>query len=349
MGENGLYAECVRYCSMRVRRLLLLVGIALACASGCQSGWVTNVQQSSDGKVIAFTDLRYGQLYVADSRGVRSLRNAINYVLSPDGNWLVTSVKPDSLWDRGEWFEDGDLLLLYDVKNDRIYSTPIPSTGRLNPARSATEVRLSATQPSIGFAGDGLPRIGVSIICFGPGSQLTYGPVSGFYWTWKPEDKSGVVWTKTPEASPAAAIPPSGITVPFDSYTQTIDKPDCIVAIPCDGWNAPTTVWIRPDGSTLELTRKNDSPGWCAVGVLLETVTLPFAVAVDLVFAVTSPDLAGEATRGSLFGAKLSFASAFESLRVDEEAVRQSLEQLRQRIAERRAAASSQPTTAPNK
>jgi hypothetical protein len=332
---------------MTRQSLLSFAALALVGTGGCQSGHVWGVQSSTDGKVIAFQD---GGLYVADSKGVRFLKDTHDYVLSPDGHWLVTTVKTGSFWDYGQWFEDGSLLLLFDLRTDKVYSTRVPIIEGSSEPRVPLTTPQPASQPSTSPASDESPVRAESIICFGPDPQLTYGPRAGYYWTWEPEDKSGVVWTKIPADFPTAAIPPGGITVAFDISAHVIKDPTFIVTLPCDGWNAPRSVWVRPDGSVVELSRMNHIPGYCAFFTPVVVVALPFAVVVDGVFLVCDPELTGEATRGVLFGQPhMYMKAAFKELEVDQGKLKEAQDELQRQIDQRRAAASSQPTTAPDR
>ena len=253
------------------------------------------------------------------------------YTLSPDGRWLAVLGSSE---DRDGWqIRRGGPLVLHDLVTRRRYSTKLPiwlSNIGDRAAKPATTAPAGAN-----IWDEARFKAGYPFVFFGPGPQLALGPALHAYWVWKPEDSSGVYWTKIPAACPAEVALPAGIPVPvFDRSTRE-GHPENIVQVPTDGQVALHTIWVRPDGSQMELVRKNDAPLWVSRAIVLSVIEVPIVAVEDVVLSAVLLQVPGVST---CFAACVIWQGALEDLGVDNDKVMDAREQLREEVERRRPA-----------
>lgn len=235
----------------------------LAVAAGCNSGRVDNPVFSDDGQVVVFGDSwGYEAVYVANSKGVQRVSNdRRNYALSRDGRYVLSlgglasksrvtiyeiptgkrydSKIPEEAFDRdqgcylligytGEVFIEPSPAVVFtlNARHWRVPVKPIPAT---LPSSEEATAKCRASQPVTPKLATTDPKI---------------------YLRWQP-GREWLVELKRPDEKYRAVLPPVDSA---DSKSQM----NPIVEFGCDGWNARRTIWVRPDGSTMELLRQND-------------------------------------------------------------------------------------------
>ena len=188
---------------------------------------------------LAFVDGIYPNIYVADNRSVRLVAfypsiypSSSPISISPDGNRVV-------------WFED--------LKKD---------SGRFG-TMGMFDTRTSISQRvAIPSNGGNLP---LSVL-FEPTSNVILSCNGGKILSWS----NNAGWHELTEL-PKDAVPNERLTkgeiVPIDNADYAGTEPFSVrhsrpplVEFACDGWNARRTVWVRPDGTVVELLRENDLP-----------------------------------------------------------------------------------------
>jgi hypothetical protein len=234
------------------RRVLpaFLLGFALSglggagCAPGINSGCVESPTLSDDGETLAFSDGE--NVYVADSKGVRHVAQANRYALSRSGRFVL-SIKATA------WIiQAGDVATLCDVGSGKQFSMTLPEAPDAWKAKHPSGAHdwpetfgfevFVEDAPAVVF---GLPAA--------EGKGTTDGALNSrmIYLRWQP----GGDWT-------SVARPPASLAARMHKHNVSLggreDLP--IVEFGCDGINARRTVWVRPDGSTLEVLRQNDVP-----------------------------------------------------------------------------------------
>ena len=200
--------------------------------TGCMSCGVVGDQFafSQDGRVLAFRDPAHGHLYVADSQGLRWVATSpLSFHLSRSGDRLM-------------WFEDwgapvpwpGTMAIHYVAeRRTRRVKTP-----------ELTGVSLETRGESYFF--DPAGAVVVQVKCYQQGNDPSARLVRLVKrFRWSPEDGWGDCAPPPAEWAPASRPPPTG-------------QETHLVELGPDGWNARRTVWVRPDGSTLEIARQND-------------------------------------------------------------------------------------------
>lgn len=229
-GRNRAKLGCVTLC------------VAAAGVCGCQSGRIGEIQIRQDGWVLAFRDSKYGTVYVANDRGVRRVGEG-DYVLSTDGTRfaLFKRTSGDVEWP-GYW--SGDELVLYHVPTGKcqrlLLPVDIPRVALIWAINRPVSVRAADREPSPLF-----PE-GVGVFFEGE-SGVTLGPLEGEYWRWS--ETAGWETAARPEAEKCLIVSPEG---------RGQEQRPFLVQLGPDGWNARRTVWIRPDGTSVELLRQND-------------------------------------------------------------------------------------------
>lgn len=237
--QNGRFRKLANAeCFIHLQRLAPLAGVLFLTA--CQSGRIGHTQFSADGTVVAFADAHYPAVYVADDRRVVKVGRG-SFLLSADGSLLVL-MDDDGMPGQWEGFECGAKLTLHHIASGKRLVTHIPfdlpgyllSERQIRPARGngterAHDMRFLSERFAVFFEG---------------GFQVTLGPVIEGYWSWAPN----VGWRISEQPSVAG------------QYVEDWLEPaaDVLIQRAPDGWNARRTVWIRPDGSTVELLRQND-------------------------------------------------------------------------------------------
>jgi hypothetical protein len=226
---------------------------------------------SDDGQVIAFSDRYYAQVCVADAKGVRKVADAQRFALSRDGRYVLTV---DST---SHSLQAGLPVTIREVAGGKSYHAVLPdappealfpSDHRAWPEEYPSEVfiepgpavvfslmsfreRSSAAATSPAGAMARLEAM-TKAAATPPASWKSTGPVeNAIYLRWQPDrpwqnvdrpnDQFRTVLQPIAAGSSPAALP--------------------IVEFGCDGWNPRRTVWVRPDGNTVELLRQNDAPG----------------------------------------------------------------------------------------
>jgi hypothetical protein len=230
----------------------LILGLVLSgpggagCGPGINSGRVQSPTLSDDGKTLAFFDCEYENVYVADAKGVRHVAQANRYALSRSGRYVL-SVKATAVV-----LQAGDAATLYDVRSGEQFSMTLPAApdawkndhpfGKHDwPETFGFEVFIEDA-PAVVF---GLPA------AEGKGNPDGALNTRMVYLRWQP----GGAWTSVVRPSAMLAAP---------MHTHNVvrggseDVP--IVEFGCDGINARRTVWVRPDGSDLEVLRQNNVP-----------------------------------------------------------------------------------------
>lgn len=235
-----------RRVSWRVKNRAILGRVALcvaaAGASGCQSGRIGEIQIRQDGWVLAFRDSKYETVYVADDRGVRRLSEG-DYVLSADGTRLALfkRISGDDEWP-GYW--SGDKLELWHLTTGKCQRlrlpVDIPRDALVRPADRPVSVDEADHEPSPLF-----PE-GVGVFFEGQ-SAITLGPLGGEYWHWS--ESVGWKTCVRPSTEKSLIVSPE---------RRGQEQRPFLIELGPDRWNARRTVWVRPDGTCVELLRQND-------------------------------------------------------------------------------------------
>ncbi len=310
-----------------MRSAVVLAAAVLAALSwGCQSGAVTGIQFSDDGNVVAFHDEMYQDVYVADERGVRRLQQRGEYVLSPDGRWLL--VMANSAYLFGLAHQTGDTLTLLEMASGRCHTTRLP----VNIPRNlvvAPEHRHPCAVDKVQEL-DALREAQQVAIWFGDEAAVTIGPIWDEYWCWHPGRSFDEEWSRVSAADWVGNQTPA-------SHSCLLNRGDAgyrwMALFPGDGWIAARTVWIRPDGSVLELSRKND-----ALLLFLYAVYGPVAEGIEFAGAAAMPAIAKPAAAVFLafLAAPSAWQYAFSSLSIDRRGCEIARDRLRTMIEERR-------------
>jgi hypothetical protein len=226
-----------------VKRPFSLLIFCLGALGGCQSGRVGQAQFSDDGSVLAFRDAERDTVYVADGRCVQGAGTG-DFLLSADGHLLlIIRRRPGTESSPG--YRAADHLRLRETATARWHDTSLPfdiPTGlipRYEVLRCAETKREAEPNP-FRFLQE------TTEVFFGAGPTVTFGPIEDEYWCWSPQ--SGWHLTARPDAP--------GLDIAAQ-VRRGVKQRRWLVQLGPDGWNARRTVWVRPDGSTLELLRQN--------------------------------------------------------------------------------------------
>ena len=329
--------------------LVTLAAAALAIAgTGCQSGHIGFHQFSTNGKVIAFEDSEYNKLYVADASGVKPLDKSGDFLLSPDGAWILMIRRQGRAPNLA--YRAGDELLLLDWRSGRNYTMLLPfnipqnlieEPGNRVP-RSVEKIRdpallAKAKRARVFFLGD---------------IEIIIGPIWDEYFHWgsaaKPDDR----WTRLSAKEVKNVLPPLSASRRISEASWGTAEP-CLVEVPSDGWTALHTTWVRPGGSTLELLRKNDAPLTilAACGGTIIAPVFAFAGTVHLMVSQPSFEMNQLMSRillpfdSTLFYWVFLWDHATHEIYIDREKLMMARDMLQQEI-KKRSAVSSKPTPA---
>jgi hypothetical protein len=170
-------------------------------------------------------------LFVADGSGVRCITAAFPwpfvFSLAPDGNRVI-------------WFDD--------LSRERYDTVPTPADSCL---RKMVVYSLDAGRSQkVAIPDDFHAAYNEYFVSFAPGGRIVIRGTShgrGRCLCWSEKDG----WRETTE-KPADSIVSKDIRAWEEASP---DNP--LVEYGRDGWNARRTVWVRPDGSVLEITRDN--------------------------------------------------------------------------------------------
>jgi hypothetical protein len=314
-----------------------LIPILMCPALGCQSGSVISVQTSRDGDVLVFQDAAYRTVYAASARGVQRLGEDGTFTLSPDGRWVLIFQQPSNTQWRGG-YSKGDRLTLVHLDTPEQYVTTLPfdipagllpGSGDHSPTASASSI-----------SDDGRPRDREAVkVCFGD-AEIHIGLIDETCWRWRPRLSLADAWDTRPatECHGARLGEANACILPDRYVTHDIDH-DHLVVLPSDGWNALRTVWVRPDGSSVELLRKNDAPLQFLIACVV-TVGAPVIGVVRLVDS-EADSIGGriDAAAGMVcLSIGFSCVAAWQSIEVDPESVKAAQAELRSLVADRQAA-----------
>ena len=323
----------------------------LTMTSGCSSGRIRNVQVSDDGRILAF---QYNQTwppggsiaYVVDSAGVQSTEIEAPFVLDPKGRWLLLLPCQAS----GVFGLDGRLVLL-SLETRTRYETRLPfdvSWDYINVAIRSSEYKSAET----GSAPSALQLSGVTVV-FKDRPEILIGPLppEDRYWRWDAQANWADEWRCiSPQEADDCRTPDHAVR--RITWGENYSLVDYTVEMPSDGFTALRTIWVRPDGSTLELTRKNDAP-FCflvAGGVTLlcggAALLSPFFGAAAALSGTESfPSATSSAFGTSGMFMCMCWGSAFADLEVDPQKLQQAREELRRKVEERRKPAAAKDET----
>jgi len=214
---------------------------------------------------------------IADQRGHRSIAqgNQCECWLSSDGQWVL--IAPNGIDGAGT------RLTLYEVATGRRLQSTLPDVPEIH---QWIRRPVEGNKPWITWEASPafLPSGGFVL-------RLTVGkrPTVSADWQrmfwhvqWSPDD-GWQSMRKRPAVQLIRAVKPryisSGDMFLGSEPGQPAPVPkEPLVVFPCDGPNAQRTIWIRPDGSTLEISRQDDAPGLFMLGV----ATLPVWPVVSL-------------------------------------------------------------------
>jgi hypothetical protein len=219
--------------------VVAVVALAAIAGSGCQSGIVDSPLFSADLQVIAFLDKWHPEVYVADARGCRDVGKANHFALSRNGNYVL------AIDARESWLSVGDTLTLYEVSTGRRFKTALPEVAKARDVEpDKWQWACRSPDPEV-FIMEDEPGV-----VFGLAVGKDAGPPDPkrVYFRWRPDGG----W-QTVER------PPERLVVQLRQHFARIPIQLLpIVEFGPDGLNARHAVWVRPDGSTVELLRNND-------------------------------------------------------------------------------------------
>jgi hypothetical protein len=252
-----------------------LVGLAsiivVGVISGCQSGIVGDAIFSKDRHVVAFTDENYPKVYLASGSQVwqactlpvDAFGNRRPFLLNPSGTHLLVIGKAGTI--------------LYDVakRNPQAISVPSPGPGPLllSPSGTPVVVTEGAISGPSAVAGKALVDIAFldeTGIAFG----VITAPLLGShedkkvweYWTWRESEG----WRKLP-ANP----PPFKGQWQAKHWNRQTAIPGILQLGP-EGGKPRRTVWLKDDGSVVELLRQNDLAANIPVAVVTSPLILTY-------------------------------------------------------------------------
>lgn len=252
------------FMNLMVRYVWLLLLVPAALAGGCMSGRADLAAISQDGRVLVFKDCH--GLYVVDGNRTRRLGFTLGQLyLSEDGDRLV-------------WFdglsEQHCSMVLYHPHEDRRDEVQLPGNER---SRYPDAVMFgSSGRLMLKFVVYPNPPPGSSVVPPTP-PDLSAGvhepppakPETRFY-CWSAKTR----WTRGDQ--PMKGFMPPAHTDGYYGFMgiapKRLDEPNDarefpLVEFGADGWNARRTVWVRPNGSVLEISRQNDILGKALVNI----------------------------------------------------------------------------------
>ena len=346
----------------RLRRQVLGFMPLAFVAAGCHSGHIKDAQVSDDGRVLVFRhddtwSSESSIPYIADSAGVRSTRMKGRFALDPKGRWLLVFPERELLN-----FRLGDCLTLTRLDTRRCYQTRLPFDVTQDEINAAGRCAQPDSADS-SSAAHSLQNFRLEVV-FKDLPEIMIGPFppEGRYWRWDAQANWADEWRCL--GAEAATEQYTSRSAPrlIAAAVGTRKSPDCLTEMPSDGLSAFRTIWIRSDGSTVEIARKSDAPMWLASVLIVDIVAWPatlieFALRplcqleIDLQpedapnqdpspLAVIDSLLAGFVL-GSLFHRQAAFADII----VFPDQLQQARETLRRKIDERRKAASAKDET----
>lgn len=250
----------------KITGTVILLGLLVS--TGCaQSGQIGFVCSSADGWILAFQDVVYHTIWVADRDTVRPVAKGIGdgLALSPDGRYVfvITHSDPERNFSGfGDQFELLDL-----TTGDR--------WGGIGP----WPTDVGRWHARLLFEPDGSFILWIDPEAY---SKVTEdGPATlpvDLGWRYAVGEGFEII-----EQLPSGGRPLGWSTNGFDSQRAAI------VPIGYDGWNAARQIWVRPDGSTMEIARQNDLPFMVPRAIVLAPLAVvnPFVLS-DVVYVVQS-------------------------------------------------------------
>lgn len=269
---------------------IFLIVVTLSSSSlltGCSSGRVGRALLSQDGNILAFRDAHWlhEAIYLAGKRGIQKIGNADFFLLSADGRRLLL-INRGSSYGGGLILRADDFLTLVEVAGDKRYATRLPfdiprsSSNPGLPQSSDSQIVKKVTENDYEenrLAGlqvffDQEPVRSGDLHSVGhtfSRSILMIGSIGGEYWRWN----IGGDWEQIPCPAPK--------TYPLGTPSSALqEQRRYLVQLAPTGLIARRTIWVRPDGSELELVRQNDAPlRACLVTVLAPFLLNPFGAA----------------------------------------------------------------------
>jgi hypothetical protein len=210
--------------------LFLLYSVAIIAGIGCNSGKIQSPTFSNDGHVVAFFDYKYEQVYFADSQGSRMIGKGNRLAMSRDGRYVLTIQASDV------YVQGGDAMTLYEVATGKHFTAAVPDGHPMFTQGAPAQRR--------GWPSDSTVEVYIQ-----NGPVVTFG-LDTLYFRWRPNAE----WTK-------ATCPSDSSRAQMEVYKihhGPLENPT--VEFGSDGWNARRTIWVAPDGKTVELLRQDDIP-----------------------------------------------------------------------------------------
>ncbi len=223
---------------MRIATITALLIAALL--AGCQSGAVQLADASEDQRVVAFYDMYHDRVYVARGDKVQLMGRWQEFQLSDDGHWLLLGRR--AYHQLGGWASDlARSFVLRNLDDGRRWD--VSFSPELGPRPSLGPLYVAAG-----------PRLAVRV--HGQESDTDPDPAAPpaaeppeEVWTWSPDTG----WQRAESWPADLKIVLAGSGEP----TRNIDEAG-LVTLPPKGLSPFRTVWVRPDGSTMEVLRQTD-------------------------------------------------------------------------------------------
>lgn len=306
--------------------------IVILAAAGCQTGHIHCAQVSADGQVLVFFGCGDDTICVATTAGIRRIKADGNYYLDPGGRWLL-------VFDFTDWrtlYCGGDHLTLIRLTDHHRYETRVPLalmsdvTVPEDGCTSAPAKRDGTDEPT-----DAEDRVRF-FFSDEPGIMIGPIPAGNRYCRWRASDQGPGEWSCLPEQEAMKDIPAGIAVLVVPTADEVREPPPCVVEIPSDGWIALRTIWVLPDGSTMELVRKNDAP-----------LRVLYACAMTIVAPIVGPFV--DYGTGSIihqiscsidvpiFAIMVAWNHALEDLAVNQSQLKEARAMLQARIEDRRA------------
>jgi hypothetical protein len=318
---------------------------ATAClAVGCHTGSISHCQLSTDEQALAFRESN-GLICIADDRGVRAVSGDDLFCLSPSGKWLLL-LKQKGRHKRGFEFTAGGHITFIDLTSRSEFKTALPCdipSGYREFGNRADWWTLESKKKALD-----VPDNHAIQVIFTDCSEFYIGPIWRSYWKCYVGPRSSKWEQVLPEDIPHVTSDTSNSRSLKDcSQSASLGTPHApLVQLPCDGKIARRTLWVRPDGSTLEVTRQNDVPVMIILAIPATIGLTAMAPVYDLIGIVACGYPVG--TAGCCMLSGMMWYGAFEGLRVDAVRTTQAQIELQELIGRRKSKpVSSQPTTRP--
>jgi hypothetical protein len=254
-------------------RCTVLLGLLMS--TGClQSAYLRDACSSDDGWVIAFQDDCHKTVWVADRDSHRPIAQGTGsgLMLSPNGRFLLLLTHDPS-------------NVLHSCVGNRMQLIDLTTNETWNAIAPWPE-DLFRDDATVQIDPDGSFTLWVSPRPSFESNEDVFGIIDGSARGWRYTIGKGIEPT---DHAPTNAKHFGWSTNGFNGKRVDIERIDY------DGWNARRQIWIRPDGSTMEIARQNDLP----LMVPRAIVTLPLSLfnyfmLSDTVYVVSSFVAIGE-------------------------------------------------------